>query len=206
MSHQFTVLHISDLHERGPREKERARRYRVLGAAWQKNLAELQQEGPIDLVCFTGDLADWGQAEEYERVSTQLDALLKQLGLGRERLFLVPGNHDIDRKILPDRTQKSPEQLAFEKLRSNLHNATPLHVARWLEGGKPPFGFEQEWLDLTLSRQSAYRDFLRKFGLAKLLPSERASSPLGLSGFVATTNAAFSCAGGGTRFLLASRG
>ncbi len=85
-------------------------------------------------MCFTGDLADWGKGPEYKRVSALLDALLKQLGLGRERLFLVRGNHDIDRKILQDKTQESPEQLAFGKLRSNLHKATPLDVVRRLEG------------------------------------------------------------------------
>ena len=179
MPHQFTVLHLSDLHERGPREKEWARRYRVLGDAWQRNLDDLLKEGPIDLVCFTGDLADWGQAKEYERISTLLDAVLTRLALGRERLFLVPGNHDIDRKILRDKKKKSPEQEAFEKLRSNLHKAAPLDVSRWLEGGKSPLGFEQAWLDLTLSRQNAYRRFLRKFSLAKLLPNAKLHPNLG---------------------------
>ena len=179
MPHQFTVLHLSDLHERGPRDKERVRRYRVLGDAWQRNLDDLLNEGPIDLVCFTGDLADWGQAKEYEGISTLLDAVLRRLGLGRERLFLVPGNHDIDRKILSDRTKKSPEQEAFEKLRSNLHEAAPVAISRWLEGGKPPFGFEQAWLDLTLSRQSAYREFLRTFGLAQQIPNAKLHPHLG---------------------------
>jgi hypothetical protein len=37
--HRLRVLHISDLHERGVLEKERWRRYRVLGDAWERNLA-----------------------------------------------------------------------------------------------------------------------------------------------------------------------
>lgn len=96
--HAVTVLHLSDLHERGPRETEPARRFRVLGEVWRKNLAELRDEGPVDLVCFTGDLADWGHAAEYEAASTFLqDELLTPLGLPRERLFLVPGNLDLGR-------------------------------------------------------------------------------------------------------------
>lgn len=179
MSHHFTVLHLSDLHERGSREKERVRRYRVLAESWQKNLDELLQEGSIDLVCFTGDLADWGQAKEYTAAGDLLDALLHKLGIGRERLFLVPGNHDIDRRLSKDDTKPTPEQLAFQQLRSNLHRVDPLDVSRWLAGGEPPFGFQQEWLNLTLSRQDAYREFLRGFERMPLLPSEHLHPRLG---------------------------
>ena len=62
---KLRVLHISDLHERGPRESESFRRRRVLGSEWERNLEELLKDGPIDLVCFTGDVADWGNATEY---------------------------------------------------------------------------------------------------------------------------------------------
>ncbi len=59
------ILHISDLHERGPREPEPFRRRRVLGDAWKRNLDALLNDGAIDLVCFTGDIANWGQPDEY---------------------------------------------------------------------------------------------------------------------------------------------
>ena len=58
--HRLRILHLSDLHARGPRETGTWRRRRVLGDAWERNLADLLQDGPIDLVCFTGDAADWG--------------------------------------------------------------------------------------------------------------------------------------------------
>ena len=76
MSYQFTILHLSDLHERGEREKEAARRYRVLGPVWREQLQELRREGAIDLVCFTGDLADWGLVAEYQAAEARLDELL----------------------------------------------------------------------------------------------------------------------------------
>ncbi len=66
MEHTVTVLHISDLHARGPRETESWRRRRVTGdETWRRNLEDLQKDGPIDLVCFTGDVADWGRSDEY---------------------------------------------------------------------------------------------------------------------------------------------
>src|SRR5688572_8139265 len=58
------ILHISDLHAAGPR-KQPWRWQRVLGDAWKRNLDELLEEGAFDLVCFTGDVANWGKADEY---------------------------------------------------------------------------------------------------------------------------------------------
>ena len=60
--HNFTlrILHFSDLHERGSREKELWRRRRVLGDPWLQQLDTLRQSGDFTLVCFTGDVADLG--------------------------------------------------------------------------------------------------------------------------------------------------
>lgn len=179
MTHSFTILHLSDLHARGGREKSRDRRYRVLDASWQMNLKELQKQGKIDLVCFTGDLADWGLPHEYDWAGQWLDGLLGGLNLGWDRLFLVPGNHDIDRKESGDKEKLSPEHQAFRSLRENLRRADQLQVSRWLSGEKPPLGFEQRWLDLTLSRQEAYREFLRIRNRTELLPSAKLHPRLG---------------------------
>jgi len=71
---KLRILHISDLHERGPREGESFRRRRVLGSEWERNLEELLKDGPIDLVCFTGDVADWGKPEEYGPATDFIEA------------------------------------------------------------------------------------------------------------------------------------
>ena len=73
--HRIRLLHLSDLHERGPREAEPWRRRRVLGDAWERNLAALLQDGPFDMVLFTGDAADWGFAEEYDAAASILQSL-----------------------------------------------------------------------------------------------------------------------------------
>lgn len=163
MAHTFSVLHISDLHERGAREEEWARRYRVLGDAWRRNLDDLCAEGAIDIVCFTGDLVDWGKTEEYENVTPFVDELLAQLQLDYGRLFVVPGNHDIDRSI---------GRSEWERLRSNLDETNAQQVARWLElkQGKAPRGFEDHWRDAVLQRQANYRRWLQKIGLNSQVP------------------------------------
>ena len=166
----FSVLHISDLHERGRREPEPARRERVLGDAWLRNLAEIRGEG-VDLVCMTGDLAQSGKPDEYERAGDFLARTLAELGLGRDRLFLVPGNHDINR---------SRRVTDWQAVRDKVPRADRLEVARWIAGGKAPLGMEPAWLSGTFKRQAAFRAWLTRFGLGSQLP---AASPHGKLGY-----------------------
>jgi calcineurin-like phosphoesterase family protein len=181
MKQSFSVLHISDLHERGRRESEPARRERVLGDAWLRNLAEIRDEG-VDLVCMTGDLAQSGKPDEYERAGDFLARTLAELGLGRDRLFLVPGNHDVDR---------SRSRKAWLALRGNIHRADQLEVARWIAGGKTPLGMETAWLNGTFKRQEAFRAWLKSFGLPSQLPPESPHGKLGYRSKVRLPNLAF---------------
>jgi tetratricopeptide (TPR) repeat protein len=166
---KLRILHISDLHERGPREREPFRRRHVLGEAWERNLHELQEDGAIDLVCFTGDVADWGRPEEYASTTPFIESLLQRLSLPVERLFLVPGNHDIDR---------SKGQKAWSALRGKrgrLPSIDPLALSRWMAGGAPPPGLEKVRREELLSRQAAYREWVgATLGREELLPE---SSP-----------------------------
>lgn len=67
----------------------------------RRNLDDLLEDGRINLVCFTGDVADWGLDVESPDATDFLDALPRHLGLARDRLFVVPGNHDVHRKTNP---------------------------------------------------------------------------------------------------------
>src|SRR5712691_9340822 len=98
--YRLQFLHISDLHAKGSKEKEPWRRRRVLGDAWRRNLETLlQEEGRVDFVFFTGDAAQSGKPEEYAEVTDFFRALCEELDIGLDRLFVVPGNHDIDRDL-----------------------------------------------------------------------------------------------------------
>jgi tetratricopeptide (TPR) repeat protein len=169
------ILHISDLHERGPRERESFRRRRVLGEAWKRNLDALLEDGPIDLVCFTGDIADWGRPEEYGAATEFIESLLQQLSLSIDRLFLVPGNHDIDR----GKGQNAWAELRGGKdTKSKLFRVPRLDLSRWMAGGEPPLGLESLSRDELLSRQGAYREWVStKLGRKELLPAEKAPHP-----------------------------
>lgn len=160
--HRLRILHLSDLHLRGPREPDRARRARVLGDAWLENLAELRRDGPFDLVVFTGDVAFSGAADEYlelmqhtrrdRRVVRWLDETLTAAGCGRAGFFVVPGNHDVDRRVHPDVWRKVRDAWA------SADRGDDGAFARWLvRGGAAPRGIEPAWRELLFDRQAAYR-------------------------------------------------
>jgi 3',5'-cyclic AMP phosphodiesterase CpdA len=60
----------------------------------------------VDFIVFSGDVAHKGKEIEYREARKQLfNPLLNILDLEPERLFIVPGNHDLDREafeLLPD--------------------------------------------------------------------------------------------------------
>ena len=165
------ILHLSDLHERGPREGERWRRRRVLGSAWEANLDSMCEGGTPDLVCFTGDIADWGLETEYEQATVFLHALIERVGLPMDRLFLVPGNHDIQRTVAND---------AWSDLRRDLPQADRQAVSRWMAGGAAPLGFEDRQRRQLLERQDAYRRWVAEdLGLPHLVGGGGAHPHLG---------------------------
>ncbi|MEO1268950.1 MAG: metallophosphoesterase, partial [Myxococcota bacterium] len=93
----LTILHISDLHI-WLRWLDDAR---IVMNAFLQDVTEYPARNGlnIDLVCFTGDIAQAGTRAEFELARKHLfDPLLSRLGLDREHLFWVPGNHDIDRQ------------------------------------------------------------------------------------------------------------
>jgi len=149
--YRLRLLHISDLHARGPGEKEPWRRRRVLGDAWLRNLETLmEEEGAPDLILFTGDAAYSGQPDEYREAANFFEVLRDELQLGSDRLYVVPGNHDIDRNVHPD---------AWQSMRMRLSaTADSLGVSRWMNDiAGPPAGFEHSWKPAVLERQRAYR-------------------------------------------------
>lgn len=168
---KLRILHISDLHAAGPRESA-GRWQRVLSDAWKRNLDELLEDGAFDLVCFTGDVANWGKADEYPQATEWLTGLLKHLKLPVERLFVVPGNHDIDQSV---------GKAAWRTLRKGYSQVDPLALSNWMAGGKAPFGFKNGQREQLLSRQEAYRAWVGKeLGRPDLLPEK---SPHGLLGY-----------------------
>lgn len=90
-------LHVSDFHLR-PARVARYDQDRVLDGLLRL-LAHDRSSFPLDLVFVTGDLAHSGKPEELAQVVDLLRRLLAVTGVPPERLFVVPGNHDVDRGV-----------------------------------------------------------------------------------------------------------
>src|ERR1043166_4544005 len=84
-------LHLSDVHE-----CDKDRYHRI--AMYEAILAEVKANPPIDSVFFTGDLAFSGTAAEYKLLSDRFLTPLRTTLPASCALFMVPGNHDVDRK------------------------------------------------------------------------------------------------------------
>ena len=110
----LTWLHLSDWHQKGMEFDRQV----VLDALLKdiRNRTVISPElAKIDFIVFSGDVAYSGQNNEYEIAKKELfDPLLKASGensdkpLRRDRLFIVPGNHDLDRNVL----EKLPDELS----------------------------------------------------------------------------------------------
>ena len=100
----LTWLHLSDWHQKGA-EFDR----QVVLSALLKDIRERTKISPdlekIDFVVFSGDVAFSGKSEEYQAAKKQFfQPILDACGLKPSQLFIVPGNHDLDRnefRLLP---------------------------------------------------------------------------------------------------------
>lgn len=110
MGKKVTWLHLSDLHFRVTEDNFESE------LIYDRLLEDLKQiEEHIDLVFVTGDIAYSGRVEEYERASKFFNRVLKILNLGREAIFFVPGNHDIQRSNTANYVSKMLDGIHSEK-------------------------------------------------------------------------------------------
>jgi HEAT repeat protein/predicted phosphodiesterase len=138
-------LHLSDWHQRTS-DFDR----KIVREALLKDIRERTKIDPalerIDLTFFTGDLAFSGKEAEYRAAGAELlDPVLAAVKQVKDRLFLIPGNHDLDRdrfKFLPDELKKP-----FENDKS---------VQEWV-------GAEEE-RNTVLKPFDAYRKFVETYG------------------------------------------
>ena len=92
----LTWLHVSDFHIRMGDSYDRD----VVLGALVRSVRRFRERGRTpDVVFATGDIAFSGKPGEYEIATVFFDALLDAAGLGRRHLFVIAGNHDVDREL-----------------------------------------------------------------------------------------------------------
>ncbi|MBI4508970.1 MAG: metallophosphoesterase [Deltaproteobacteria bacterium] len=124
----LTWLHVSDFHFEPDSSFERIK---VLDALLDR-IREYRRQGSWvpDLIFVTGDVANRGADREYDRATEFFDRLLDAAGLDKSRLFVVPGNHDVDRTQgwLLERTLGSEE--TSDAFFSDATKAQARHLAK----------------------------------------------------------------------------
>ncbi len=93
----LTFLHLSDLHLT---TKDAGSQFDLDFKIREALLHDLGKEGrtKFDAILVTGDIAYHGQADEFARAKEWLEHVRKTTESSPEALFMVPGNHDVDRK------------------------------------------------------------------------------------------------------------
>jgi WD40 repeat protein len=85
----LTILHLSELRFAGDEP--------LAGLADDVERLAAEAGARPDLLVVTGDLADEGRPSELAQARAFLTRLAERLGLARERLVVVPGDHDVSR-------------------------------------------------------------------------------------------------------------
>ena len=119
----ITWLHLSDFHFHTDRVYDSS----VVLDALLVDVAErikTDNLGP-DFIVISGDIAFASRPEEYNLARQFLDKLLETINLSKDRLFLVPGNHDVDRSAieLPADVPDTPDDReSVARLLDSAHN------------------------------------------------------------------------------------
>jgi len=98
------ILHISDIHRGADAPTSNTA---LLGnllddieSAYAEDNSQLGSDepwlGPPDLVLVSGDLTQHGSADEFDLAQAFLEDLVPLVGGDRQRIILVPGNHDVN--------------------------------------------------------------------------------------------------------------
>ncbi|WP_378948056.1 metallophosphoesterase [Mesorhizobium sp. ANAO-SY3R2] len=96
------MLHISDIHFRSPECLDpwmdphapiRTRMMRDLGE-------QVKALGEVGAILIGGDVAFKAAPDEYEAARVWIQQLSQISGCPKERIFVVPGNHDVDRGMI----------------------------------------------------------------------------------------------------------
>jgi predicted phosphodiesterase len=109
------LLHISDIHFQYPvctTANDADRPFRALMV--QDVRAQVSELGPVGAILVTGDIAYRAHPDEYKAAFVWLMELAEAGGCPKERIFVVPGNHDIDRSAITKSPAVRNVQLAVK--------------------------------------------------------------------------------------------
>ncbi len=104
----LVLVHLSDIHFRDPRRGTTG----ILDADLRRELQSdalrvVAVAGRAEGILVGGDIAHSGRKEEYEIAREWLNSFCGRLGCETDDVWVVPGNHDVDRSVLEGSTQSA---------------------------------------------------------------------------------------------------
>ena len=93
------ILLLSDIHFIHCEDDENE--YRSLETAFKEAMDDIRNIGGVNQILICGDVANKGKVEEYEKAEAFIKEIFEHLGCDEKQtqLYVVPGNHDIDRDV-----------------------------------------------------------------------------------------------------------
>lgn len=150
---EFQILHISDLHINSQENFDRSV---VLDPLIDRVKEDLTSGFKPEIIVVTGDIAYAGIECEYKLAQDFFNDLMQALNLQKEWLFLVPGNHDVDRKKY--RPNDVPSYPNMQKLNEELENKD--YRADLLKGMNDYFRFVETQYPHLASKQGRLIPFV----------------------------------------------
>ena len=98
---EFTIIHTSDLHFGHGNAYNRSDQRMIIEELINDAALVKQMIGKPDIITITGDIAfSANSAEEYPLARTWIRRFSRELNIDDSSFYIVPGNHDVDRKQL----------------------------------------------------------------------------------------------------------
>lgn len=145
----FTWMHLSDIHIGHPVPKH-AQALPLILKSLRDDLEHVGKNiglTEIDAMFVTGDVVWSGKSDQYAEAKTKLLEITQHVGLNAENVFIVPGNHDVDRDV--DKKNRSTARI-IKTVRNQLETLDEILSDK----------LSREFLT---SRQAAYLDFAQDF-------------------------------------------
>jgi 3',5'-cyclic AMP phosphodiesterase CpdA len=142
----LTLLHLSDLHFATKDADSQFDKDDEIRAAIIRDLG-IDGRSNFDAMLVTGDLAYHGETKEFERAEKWFDEVRAKIQLPAESVYVIPGNHDVNRKNVGDDTMLMDAHKAIRAI--NDYNDRDASVAKKLKDSSYDF----------LGAISEYRNF-----------------------------------------------
>lgn len=152
MTEGLVFLHLSDIHF----HRKSGNKYDLdadLRNELELDIKRVQAiiNKPVDAVLVTGDIVFSGKKEEYEIASAWLDKIAGLINCKPNRIWTVPGNHDVDRSII---SESKLVRHAHDDIRALPSAQLGTELARFLQGSDAAMIFRPF---------EAYNSFARRF-------------------------------------------